>query len=143
MQKEPCILSHQNSSTYRSPQYALRICGFSSAPWVLSRLSCSEHSLLLNSLSFFELSELRTFRAASAIILPNTLLTSFYIVQLLAIWRILFSMWPLVQALGSCLAFEAPWSLAGPPIYTRGLVATTLMGIWVIYFGMVPISFVE
>ena len=44
----------------------------------------------------------------------------------LALWRLLFSLQPLVQGLGSCWAFRTPWSYAMP--HSKRRVTTTLSG---------------
>ena len=96
------------------------------ARYVLSRLRCNGHSLLLSSL-FLELAQSRIL-PASACGHPSQY-TSYLILHCpatdfapLALWRVSVSLRPLVQALGSSPASEAPWSFAMPSSFGRGHV---------------------
>ena len=69
------ILSYPNSSIHKFARYPLRIL------FMLSRLRCNRHSLLLNSISL-ESSESKILYAAPVAIRPRTHLISFCTVQL-------------------------------------------------------------
>ena len=55
----------------------------------------------------------------------DSALSSYGLFAPLALWRLFLSLRPLVQDLGSCLAYRAPWSSAMPPSLGRGRVTTT------------------
>ena len=55
----------------------------------------------------------------------HSALSSYGLFAPLAFWRLSVSLLPLVQALGSCPAFGAPWSSAMPPFLGKGRVTTT------------------
>ena len=97
--------------------------------YVLSRLCCNGHSLLLSLISL-GLAELRILHAAPADIRPRTPLILFCTVQLRTLcaaffWRFFVSLRPLVQTLGIWPASGASWSSAMPPSLGRGRVTTT------------------
>ena len=95
------------------------------ARWVLSRLRCNGHSLLLSSyLTRIGRIENPSWNACGH--LPShSGLSSYGLFVLLAFWRLSVSLRPLVQTLRSCPASGAPWSSAMPPFLKSGRVATT------------------
>ena len=92
---------------------------------VLSRLRCNGHSLLLGSY----LSRIgRIKNSCSACGHPSQDISHLILhcpatdSAPLTLWRLSVSLRPLVQTLGSCPAFGAPWSSAMPPSLGRGRV---------------------
>ena len=89
---------------------------------VLSRLSCNEHSLLLGSyLSRIGRIE-NHFCSACGHLSSHSALSNYGVSAPLTLWRLSISLQPLVQTLGSCLAYGAPWSSTMPPSLGRGRV---------------------
>ena len=125
------VPSHLNSSTHNDTgflSFYRRTC----AP--LSHSLCSLSSLLQRThpsvklISFLEVAELRILHAAPAVILPRTPLIFHCPARTFCAARCFddsLSLRPLVQALGSCLAFGAPWSYAMPRSLGRSWVTTT------------------
>ena len=111
---------------------------FCHARFVLSRLHCNRHSLLLGSyLSRIGRIENPSFSACGHS--PQDI--SHLILQCpatdsvpLTLWQLSVSLRPLVQALGSCLAFGAPWSSAMPPFLRRGRVTNNSIRSFLTFF---------
>ena len=116
------MLPHLNSSTHSFPRCPLLL---RYTCCVRSGIRCIGHSIQLNSISL-ELSESRILRAASAMVLPRTLLISFCTVQL----RTLSAARSLVTLDFSTISGNIPdagaqWSSAMPPLLGRGWETTT------------------
>ena len=95
------------------------------ARYVLSRLRCNGHSLLLSCylsrISRIENSSCSACKHFSS----HFALSSYGLFMPLAFWRLSVFLRSLVQALGSCPHSGAPWSSAMPPFIGRGRITTT------------------